>query len=219
MSHNITDRDGVFSVREAMWHGLGTVLGDYPTRDEAQKIAHPWEPVPEPLFRRVVTIQGDQPVETFEEIEGRVAIVRDDTNEVIGTASDGVGESIVKNSTMYDIAEALQGGSPDTVKFETGGSLLLRAGRPHIVRRALWFRRDQGARHARRVRPRRHGVQPVRRPRRDVQARPRHRLRRRHLTNHQPGKAPRREGPCRRERRDRRASRKEGHHVPQHHRP
>jgi phage/plasmid-like protein (TIGR03299 family) len=123
MSHNITDRDGVFSVREPMWHGLGTVLDEYPTREEAQKIAHPWEPVPEPLFRRVITVEKGEPVETFEEIEGRVAIVRDDTNEVIGTASDGVGDAIVKNSTMYDIAEALQGGSPDTVKFETVGSL------------------------------------------------------------------------------------------------
>lgn len=124
MTHNITNRDGVFSVRDAGWHGLATVFDDYPTREQAQAVAHPWEPIPEPLFRRVPVIIDGQPVEQYEEVEGRVAIVRDDTNEVIGTASDGVGDAIVKNSTMYDIAEAVQGGAPKDVKFETGGSLL-----------------------------------------------------------------------------------------------
>lgn len=122
MAHNITATDNVFSVRQPMWHGLGTVLTDYPTRAEAQKIAHPWEPITEPLFRRVPVLTDDgQLTERFDEVEDRVALVRDDTNELIGTVSHSL--EVVSNSDLYDIAEALQGGSPDKVRFETGGSL------------------------------------------------------------------------------------------------
>ena len=39
MSHNITSTDNLFVVREPAWHGLGTVLDEYPTRAEAQKLA------------------------------------------------------------------------------------------------------------------------------------------------------------------------------------
>src|SRR3546814_11961082 len=39
MAHEITATDNLFSVREMPWHGLGTVLSEYPTRDEAKAIA------------------------------------------------------------------------------------------------------------------------------------------------------------------------------------
>src|SRR3546814_7667054 len=42
--HEITSTDNMFSVREMPWHGLGKVLSEYPTREEAKSIAHPWEP-------------------------------------------------------------------------------------------------------------------------------------------------------------------------------
>src|SRR3546814_21036780 len=35
------------------WHGLGTVLSEYPTRDEAKAIAHNWEPVTATIYRAV----------------------------------------------------------------------------------------------------------------------------------------------------------------------
>lgn len=54
--HEITSTDNMFSVREMPWHGLGTVLSEYPTREEAQAIAHPWEPVTAPVYRQVVGI-------------------------------------------------------------------------------------------------------------------------------------------------------------------
>jgi phage/plasmid-like protein (TIGR03299 family) len=51
VAHEITSRDNLFTVRQAAWHGLGNVLSEYPMREEAQKIAHPWEPVAEPVYR------------------------------------------------------------------------------------------------------------------------------------------------------------------------
>jgi phage/plasmid-like protein (TIGR03299 family) len=139
MAHELTDTDSMFSVREMPWHGLGTVLSDYPTRDEAQKIAHPWEPITQPVFRRVMGVHAhdeacysdfgpgdlacerpEGPFSTFEEIEGQQEVVRSDNNDHIGVTNDTLG--IVTNTEMYDIAEAVQGLGGD-VMYETGGSL------------------------------------------------------------------------------------------------
>src|SRR3546814_11823815 len=53
MAHEITATDNLFSVREMPCHGLGTVLSQYPTRDEAKAIAHNWEPLTAPIYRAV----------------------------------------------------------------------------------------------------------------------------------------------------------------------
>jgi phage/plasmid-like protein (TIGR03299 family) len=121
MAHNITERDGLFVVREPAWHGLGTVLDDYPTRQQAQEIAHPWEPVTQPLFRRVITVTDAGPAERFEEIDESVEVVRSDDSHHLGVVSKGY--QVVTNTELYDIAEALQGENQE-VRFETGGSLL-----------------------------------------------------------------------------------------------
>lgn len=121
MAHQITSTDGLFSVRQMPWHGLGVVLSDYPTREEAQRIAHPWEPVAQPLYRRSIEIVGDQLIENFDEIEGWVANERSDNGELLGlTRSSYVP---VSNSEMYDVAEALESEASGDVRFETGGSL------------------------------------------------------------------------------------------------
>lgn len=123
MAHNITERDGFFTVRQAAWHGLGTVLGEYPTIEEAKKIAHPWEPITEEIFRRVVEVNEEgELVEHMEPIENFVAKVRSDTNEVLGVTSETL--ETVNNSVMYDIAEAIEGEARGSVQLETGGSLL-----------------------------------------------------------------------------------------------
>lgn len=139
MVHEITDTDTLFSVREMPWHQLGTVLTDYPTREEAQKIAHDWEPVTAPVFRRVMGVHthGDEcysdfgpgdlsceqeegPYSHYEEIPGQQEVVRSDNSEHIGVTNDTLG--LVTNTEMYDIAEAVQGLGGD-VMYETGGSL------------------------------------------------------------------------------------------------
>lgn len=119
--HQITSTDSLFSVREMPWHGLGTVLSDYPSRDEAQQIAHPWEPVTAPVFRQVPGFDEDgMPTVTYEPIEGTQEVVRSDNGDNIGVTNDTLG--IVTNSEMYDIAEAVAGLGSD-VRYETGGTL------------------------------------------------------------------------------------------------
>ena len=41
MSHNITSRDTVISVRDAGWHGLAEVLPEHVTPEEARVRAFP----------------------------------------------------------------------------------------------------------------------------------------------------------------------------------
>jgi phage/plasmid-like protein (TIGR03299 family) len=125
MSHGIKEQDATFSVREMPWMGLLDgqvhVLTDYPTREEAQKIAHNWEPIPEPVYRRMPFINADgEPDVKYDQIAGFQANVRSDTSQTLGVTNDTL--TLVSNNEMYDIAEALQGGDV-SVKFETGGSL------------------------------------------------------------------------------------------------
>ena len=142
--HNITSRDSVFAVREPAWHGLATVLEDYPTREEAQRIAHPWEPVPEPVFRgidlvglrKAVTEHWFSAAGEGQQIDAVMAAVAAAQREVPGwklnARSDdghpiGVVTSTFENVTnheMWDVAEALQkGDGRGDVMYETAGSL------------------------------------------------------------------------------------------------
>ena len=126
MAHEITSTDSLFSVRQPTWHQLGEILTDYPTRAEAQRLVHPWEPVTEPLFTRNVGIDFDvmagesKPYERFEEIEGHKAVRRSDDGALLGVV--GSNYEPVTNTELWDIAEALQADATD-VKFETAGSL------------------------------------------------------------------------------------------------
>lgn len=139
--HNYTSRDGMFTVRKPSWHGLETaVLPDHPTREVAKSIAHPWEPITEPVYRKVVKVtETGHPYGTYEQVEGFNAVVRSDINTTIGVVSDTY--EPVTNAEMYDIAEAIEGNEPDSVKYETGGSLkggrkvwlLLRLAEPLVV--------------------------------------------------------------------------------------
>lgn len=135
MAHNITERDGMFTVRQAAWHGLGTVLPAYPTREEAQKLAHPWEPVSEPVYQRVPTIKPHVHLpscdelcdvesdlgETYEPLTDAVLNVRSDNGYPLGVVSDTF--ATVTNGEMYDIAEVIEGQDKGSVRYETGGSL------------------------------------------------------------------------------------------------
>lgn len=136
MAHNITERDGVFTVRQPAWHGLGTVFDDYPTREEAQKLVHPWEPVSEPLYRKVPYIrphthspacaphseceQTEDMGTEYVEIESGVLNSRSDDGSELGVVSPE--RVTVTNDEMWEIASVLQGEDGD-VLYETGGSL------------------------------------------------------------------------------------------------
>lgn len=120
MGHGITKSDSTFSVREMPWMGLldgqVNVLADHPTRQEAQKIATPWEPVETEIYKRVPFILEDGTMgEKFEVIEGSKGIERSDNGHTLGVVNDSFG--IITNTEMWDVVEAT--GEP----IETGGSL------------------------------------------------------------------------------------------------
>lgn len=150
MGHGITETDRMFAVRQPAWHNLGLTLDDYPTRAEAQRLAHPWEPVKEPLYRFVPDGDVVRPgvPGRYVEVEEQVAVVRSDTRDVLGTI--GPSFELITNSEMYDIAEAIEQAASDgdtvgedfgRVRFETAGSLfggrqvwvLLRLAEPLVV--------------------------------------------------------------------------------------
>ncbi|QNJ56030.1 hypothetical protein SEA_RASPUTIA_140 [Microbacterium phage Rasputia] len=141
MSHEITSSDGMFTVRQAAWHSLGTVFEDYPKREDAQKVAMNWEVKEEPLFRKVLEVSDEDGTtyERLEEVEGWKANVRDDNEVTLGVVPESY--TNVTNNELWDIAEALEGSGED-VMFETAGSLkggkavwiLLRLQEPLVIK-------------------------------------------------------------------------------------
>ncbi len=124
MSAGLTTSDGMFTVRQAAWHGLGKVFEDYPKRAEAQAIAHPWDVAEEPIYRlrRIVDEENPllPPIEKFEPIEGFRQNVRDDTLDTLGVVNETF--TNVTNNEIWDVAEAIEKSGSD-VMFETAGSL------------------------------------------------------------------------------------------------
>lgn len=109
-----------FAVREPMWHGLGTIVEEYPGREEAMRLAgHDF----------IVT---EQPVEipaTFDEhgaypakpLTGWKALVKDagTEDETDGAVLNVVKDSytVIQNETGWDVVDAIVG---EGAKYETG---------------------------------------------------------------------------------------------------
>jgi phage/plasmid-like protein (TIGR03299 family) len=125
MSHNITERDTVVSVRDAGWHGLAKVLDDYVTPEEARQMAFPWEPVTTPLYRAVPVVTESGPETTYQEVSDFVGVERSDTGEFFGTVSREYGETLehTNNKALTEVAEAVEGIAKGEVRVETAGSL------------------------------------------------------------------------------------------------
>ena len=118
MPAGITETDGMAYVGRRPWHGLGTyVEGDAMTAAQAIEAANlDWEVVAEPVFR---DIRDNSTGGFFKQIEGKRAIVRQDTDEVFGVFSDGY--TPVQNLTCFDAINAVVGSGDAT--FHTVGSL------------------------------------------------------------------------------------------------
>lgn len=122
MSHQITDTDKMFTYRQPTWHGLGVVLDEYPTRAEAQKMVHDWEPIPEPIYRATPVIGDDGSLTTgYEVIPDKLEYRRSDNGQHLSV--NNASFAPVTNEELWDIGEAIQGGPGTDVMFETGGSL------------------------------------------------------------------------------------------------
>jgi phage/plasmid-like protein (TIGR03299 family) len=123
--HEITATDATFSVRQMPWMGLLDgqvhVLPEYPTREVAQKLVHPWEPVAEPLYRAMPQVGADGSLTVSYEAVDTEGNFRSDNGAYLGPKS--LTRTNVTNGEMWDVAEAIQGGPASDVLYETGGSL------------------------------------------------------------------------------------------------
>lgn len=105
MSANV---ETMFSVREVPWHGLGTIVENAPTSEEALKIAGlDWDVVNKP-----VCVEGLV-------VPGYVANVRSSDDSVLGIVSDRY--QIVQNKQAFDFTDSLI--ESGEITYETAGSL------------------------------------------------------------------------------------------------
>lgn len=110
-----------FSVREAMWHGLGDVRDDNPRNwAEARTWAGlDWDPIEVPVYE-VGELYADgrasvSLVEDFKQIK------RNDTGARLAIVQDGY--QMITHDAFGEIFQAILEKSDGEVKYETGGSL------------------------------------------------------------------------------------------------
>lgn len=105
-----------FSVREPMWHTLGSVPKDYPGRQEAIRLAgHNWATEEHPIF------VGGSEGPTW--VPGWKALTRSDNGGLLHVAKATY--TPVQNTVLWDIAEAIV--DQPNIRYETG--LTLKEGR------------------------------------------------------------------------------------------
>ena len=98
----------MYSTREKPWHGLGTVVREAPTSENALRLAGlDWNVVQEAIY-----------TPCREKIEGFKAHVRDTDRKVLGVVSDRY--KVVQNVEAFSFTDELLGHG---VRYETAGSL------------------------------------------------------------------------------------------------
>lgn len=99
----------MFSVRQTPWHGLGTIIEEAPTSDDALRLAGlDWK-----------VIQSDVICKDNNEIiPGFKVNIRDTDKKVLGMVTDKY--KIVQNTEAFAFTDALLG---EGVRYETAGSL------------------------------------------------------------------------------------------------
>lgn len=117
MAHNInfnqlTNRHSFFSVKEIAWHGLGQIVDDYPTSEEA--IIHAG--LNFEVEKKPISI-----TESGEEIPTHFATVRNDTSQILGVV--GSKYEVVQNRTAFSFFDYLVKDSDSGIKYETAGAL------------------------------------------------------------------------------------------------
>ena len=113
--HEITSTDNIVLHKEKAWHGLGTVVEEAPTPEEALKIADMDWVVNKTMGIRGGTSNGD----VFHS-DKWVLNVRSDTSEVLGCVSENF--SPIQNRELAHFCTELSMDS--VVKVESAGSLL-----------------------------------------------------------------------------------------------
>lgn len=113
MAHNITKTDGLVLAGQSAWHGLGIVLPEAPTVDQALDLAGlRWRIEQKPLYI-------DSPIGPIE-VPTHVANVRSDTRDILGVVTKGYTPVDNEVTGGLLLAAAKDGAMP---KIETAGSL------------------------------------------------------------------------------------------------
>ena len=130
MAHNInfnskTGRYSFFSVKEKAWHGLGQIVQDYPTSEQAIRHAGlDYEVVKSPLFTKgsgiIETTNGIEIGSSELEVHNYFANIRTDNNAVLGVV--GKDYHIVQNRDAFSFFDSIVGGT-DGILYETAGAL------------------------------------------------------------------------------------------------
>lgn len=121
MAHMI-EGNRMFSVREIPWHGLGTVLDAPPTAAEAIKAAGlDWKVLKKNLFwpRIHATSDGGTMEGAFEQVPGRVALIRDEDQKFLSVVSNDY--EVVQNSDAFGFFDSLVNEGKAT--YETAGCM------------------------------------------------------------------------------------------------
>ncbi|WP_316795626.1 DUF932 domain-containing protein [Pedobacter agri] len=130
MAHNLnfnsrTGNYSFFSVKQKAWHGLGQIVEDYPTSEEAIRHAGlDYEVIKAPLFTKgsgiIETSQGIEITGTELDVPNYFANIRNDNNAVLGVV--GKDYHIVQNREAFSFFDAIVG-SGDGILYETAGAL------------------------------------------------------------------------------------------------
>ena len=117
MAHNLdfneqTNRHSFFSVKEKAWHGLGTIVEDYPTSAEALKFAG----LDYTIEKRKLFISTE---ESPTAIPNYYATVRTDTERPLGVV--GKDYEVIQNVDAFSFFDSIVGG--DGLQYETAGAL------------------------------------------------------------------------------------------------
>jgi len=130
MAHNLNynDRTGkysFFSVQEKAWHGLGQIVSEYPTSQQAIVAAGlDYNVVKTPLLTKGQILHyNEQGLETESEeieVENYFANLRTDNNTVLGVV--GKDYQIVQNRDAFGFFDAIVGGDKG-ILYETAGAL------------------------------------------------------------------------------------------------
>jgi len=129
MAHNLnyneqTGQHSFFSVKEKAWHGLGTILNDYPNTEQALKIAG----LDFIVEKRPLFTYDNENQSANEETEIKIpeiqcpnhfATIRTDTEQVLGVV--GKDYEIVQNLDAFGFFDSIVGG--DGIQYETAGAL------------------------------------------------------------------------------------------------
>ncbi len=130
MAHNLnfnsnTGRYSFFSVKEKAWHGLGKIVEQYPTSEEAIRHAGlDYDVAKTPLFTKVSgiveTANGIEVGENELTVPNYFANIRTDNNAVLGVV--GKDYQIVQNREAFSFFDAIVGGGTG-ILYETAGAL------------------------------------------------------------------------------------------------